>query len=148
MDVPTEPKSEPASPSESAERGQHLIAVGVGASAGGLEAFTELLTHLPPATGMAFIFVQHLDAYHESALPELLSVKTRMPVLLVQGDTRLIPDHVYVIPPNTLMPIRNRTLTLGERQAAAEKLRPIDALFNSLAEEFGFNSIGVVLSGA
>jgi len=147
MNVPTEPESEPTNPPESAERGQHLIAVGVGASAGGLEAFTELLTHLPPATGMAFVFVEHLDAHHESALPELLSVKTRMPVLLVERDTRLAPDHVYVIPPNTLMPIRNRTLTLDARPAPPEKLRPIDALFNSLAEEFGFNSIGVVLSG-
>ena len=111
MDVPTEPESEPANTHEFAESGKHLIVVGVGASAGGLEAFTELLTHLPPDTGMAFVFVQHLDAHHESALPELLSVKTRMPVLLVERDTRLTPDHVYVIPPNTLMPIRNRTLT-------------------------------------
>jgi two-component system CheB/CheR fusion protein len=148
MEVPTEPESEPADTPESAERGEHLTVVGVGASTGGLEAFTELLTHLPSATGMAFILVQHLDAHRESALPELLSVKTRMPVLLVQGDTRLMPDHVYVIPPNTLMPIRNRTLTLGERPAPAERLRPIDALFNSLAGEFGFNTIGVVLSGA
>lgn len=147
MDVPTEPESEPASPPESAERGKHLIAVGVGASAGGLEAFTELLTHLPPATGMAFVLVEHLDAHHESDLPELLSVKTQMPVLLVQRDTRIAPDHVYVVPPNTLMTIRNRTLTLDGRPAPPEKLRPIDALFNSLAEEFGFNSIGVVLSG-
>ena len=113
MEVPTEPESEPADTPESAERGEHLTVVGVGASAGGLEAFTELLTHLPPATGMVFILVQHLDAHRESALPELLSLKTRMPVLLVQEDTRLTPDHVYVIPPNTLMPIRNRTLTLG-----------------------------------
>ena len=110
--VSTEPESEPANTPEPADRGEHLIVVGIGASAGGLEAFSELLTHLPPATGMAFVFVQHLDAHHESALPELLSVKTQVPVLLVERETRLEPDHVYVIPPNTLMPIRNRTLTL------------------------------------
>jgi two-component system CheB/CheR fusion protein len=147
VNVSTEPESEPANTPEPADRGEHLIVVGIGASAGGLEAFSELLTHLPPATGMAFVFVQHLDAHHESALPELLSVKTQVPVLLVERETRLEPDHVYVIPPNTLMPIRNRTLTLDAGPAPAEKLRPIDALFSSLAGEFGFNAIGVVLSG-
>src|ERR1035437_10536445 len=100
MNVPTEPESELTNPPESAERGQHLIAVGVGASAGGLEAFTELLTHLPPATGMAFVFVEHLDAHHESALPELLSVRTRMPVLLVERENPLPPAPPGVFPPH------------------------------------------------
>jgi two-component system CheB/CheR fusion protein len=76
MNVPPEPESEPTNTPESTERGEQLIVVGVGASAGGLEAFTKLLTHLPPATGMAFVPVQHLDAHHESVLPELMSVKT------------------------------------------------------------------------
>ncbi len=124
-----------------------LIAVGVGASAGGLEAFTELLRHLPPNTGMAFVLVQHLAPHHESVLPELLSSKTGMPVVQVHNDTRLQPDHVYVIPPNSLMLVRDRTLTLEARPATEEKFRPIDAFFNSLAVEFGSSAIGIVLSG-
>src|SRR5690348_17415578 len=73
--------------------------VGVGASAGGLEAFTELLSHLPANTGMAFVLIQHLDPRHESHLTELLSKVSRMPVSEVRGETRADANHVYVIPP-------------------------------------------------
>src|SRR2546421_349689 len=114
----------------------NLIAVGVGASAGGLEAFTELLRHLPPATGMSFILVQHLDPNHESALPELLAAKTRMHVLQVQNDVRIEPDHVYIIAPNTMMRLRDRTLISEARPASPEKFRPIDVFFDSLGQEF------------
>ena len=124
-----------------------LIAVGIGASAGGLEAFTELLAHLPLTTGMAFILVQHLDPHHQSALQEILSAKTSMPVIQVQSNTPINPDHVYVIPPNNLMLIRDRRLVLETRPAPTEKFKPIDALFNSLAQEFRFDAVGVVLSG-
>src|ERR1700733_8058974 len=73
--------------------------VGVGASAGGLEAFTELLEHLPDDTGMAFVLIQHLDPKHESHLTELLSKTSKMPVSEVKGETRIEANHVYVIPP-------------------------------------------------
>src|SRR5262249_26534272 len=123
------------------------VAVGIGASAGGLEAFTELLRYLPHTTGMSFVLVQHLDPHHQSVLPELLASKTGMPVVQVQNDTPLQPDHVYVIPPNTLMLVRHRKLTLEARPATAEQFRPIDAFFISLAEEFRSNAAGIVLSG-
>src|SRR5436305_1289490 len=103
-----------------------LIAVGIGASAGGLEAFTELLRYLPPTTGMAFVLVQHLDPRHESVLPELLANKTEMPVVQVQQDTYLQPDHVYIISPNTVIQVRKRTVTIGERPQSPERFRPID----------------------
>src|SRR5436190_521730 len=74
--------------------------VGVGASAGGLEAFTELLTHLPNDTGFGFVLVQHLDPQHESALTQLLARTTAMPVREVTNNLRVQPNHVYVIPPN------------------------------------------------
>src|SRR5689334_8571112 len=77
--------------------------VGVGASAGGLEAFTQLLKSLPPEPGMAFVFVPHLDPTHESAMTELLSRATRIPVLEVHDGIRLKPNHVYVIPPGSDM---------------------------------------------
>src|SRR5215831_16072499 len=75
--------------------------VGIGASAGGLEALSQLLSNLPTNTGMAFMLVQHLDPRHESRLPELLARATRMPVLEAAQGLEVRPDHVYVIPPNT-----------------------------------------------
>ncbi len=72
--------------------------VGVGASAGGLEAFTELFRHLPPDTGMAFVLVQHLDPTHGSMLPELLSSKTAMTVVEATDGLLVAPNTVYVIP--------------------------------------------------
>jgi two-component system CheB/CheR fusion protein len=140
------PESPPDKPDQPSGDGS-LIAVGVGASAGGLEAFTELLRHLPSSTGMSIMLVQHLDPHHESALPELLSSRTRMPVVQVQNDTAIQPDHVYVIPPNTAMRVRNRRLMLDARPTTIERFRPIDTFFNSLAEEFRFNAVGIVLSG-
>src|SRR5215831_1257042 len=75
--------------------------VGVGASAGGLEAFTALLKHLPLDTGLGFVLVQHLDPKHESALTQLLTRATSMPVREVTNDQLVKPNQVYVIPPNT-----------------------------------------------
>src|SRR5271156_1726615 len=75
--------------------------VGIGASAGGLEAYSELLRNLPEKTGMAFVLVQHLDPKHESGLREILARTTGIPVTEVTHGTKVQPDHVYVIPPNT-----------------------------------------------
>ncbi len=78
--------------------GKAFPIVGVGASAGGLEAFSQLLEHLPSTTGMAFVLIQHLDPTHASQLPEILARKSPMPVREVQGDTAVEPDHVYIAP--------------------------------------------------
>src|ERR1700730_18601375 len=86
--------------------------VGVGASAGGLEAFTKLLRHVPSDTGMAFVLVQHLDPRHESILASLLSRATKMVVREATNQMLLEPNHVYVMPPNTNITIMNRMLHL------------------------------------
>ena len=122
--------------------------VGIGASAGGLEAFGQLLHGLPVDTGMAFVLVQHLDPRHESILPELLSSRTQMPVVQVTDETAVRPNHVYVIPPNTTMAISGSVLHLSPRDASPERHMPIDTFFRSLAEDQKSNSIGVILSGA
>src|ERR1700693_6266223 len=83
--------------------------VGVGASAGGLEAFTKLLQHLPADTGMAFVLVQHLDPKHESIPASLLSRATKMMVREAAHQTRVEPNHVYVMPPNSNMTIVDST---------------------------------------
>ena len=124
-----------------------LIVVGIGASAGGLEAFTELLKYLPPTTGMAFVLVQHLDPHHKSILSELLAAKTQMRVLQVENDSRIQPDSIYVIPPNRLMRIQHEALLLETRPPTSENVKPIDVFFQSLAETCHSNAVGVVLSG-
>src|SRR6202035_3511685 len=107
--------------------------VGVGASAGGLEALSQLLTHLPDDTGMAFVLVQHLDPKHESRLRELLAKNTSMPVLEATQGLAVAPDHVYIIPPNTKMSLAGGCLHLAPR--GASPLLPIDQFSQSLAEE-------------
>ncbi len=84
--------------------------VGIGASAGGLEAFTALLKHLPLDTGMGFVLVQHLDPEHESALTQLLGRATSLPVHEVTNNLHVEPNHVYVIPPNTNLGIASGRL--------------------------------------
>ena len=120
--------------------------VGVGASAGGLEAFTQLLKALPPDTGMAFVLVQHLAPTHPSALAEILGRVTAMPVSEVQDESAVEPNHVYVIPPDRGMTIVRGALQLLPREGHGVH-RPIDRFFRSLAEERRHRAIGVVLSG-
>src|SRR5258705_1713054 len=100
--------------------------VGIGASAGGLEAFSELLRHLPLQTGMAFVLVQHLDPKHSSELREILARTTKIPVSEVTDGTVVRPDHIYVIPPNTVMAIKDGSLRLSARVLERGVHLPID----------------------
>jgi two-component system CheB/CheR fusion protein len=93
-------------------RNEAFPIVGIGASAGGLEAFTQLLKHLPADTGMGFVLVQHLDPDHESALVQILARVTSMPVREVEDELRIVPNHVYIIPPNTDMATAQGVLKL------------------------------------
>jgi two-component system, chemotaxis family, CheB/CheR fusion protein len=131
---------------ESARRAPFSI-VGIGASAGGLEALRQLLQALPPDTGLGFVIVQHLAPAHPSALAEILSRATAMPVLEVHDEPRVEPNHVYVIPPARTMTIAQGALHLLAREKHGPP-RPIDQFFESLAEEQAHQAIGVVLSGS
>jgi two-component system CheB/CheR fusion protein len=131
---------------ERAEASLLPIVVGVGASAGGLEAFTELLSHLPDDSGLAFVLIQHLDPTHESHLTELLSRATRMPVSEVKGETRAEANHVYVIPPRCNLDISDRVLHTPPRPASGRNM-PIDSFLRALAADRGSNAVGVILSG-
>jgi two-component system CheB/CheR fusion protein len=121
--------------------------VGIGASAGGLEAVSDLLAALPSRCGMAFVLVQHLDPAHESLLTELLAKKTAMPVAQAREGVAVEPDHVYVIPPNTTLTLRHQHLHLAMRPSGPARHMPADALLKSLAADCGDASIGVILSG-
>lgn len=121
--------------------------VGVAASAGGLEAFIQLLSHLSADTGMAFVLIQHLSPEHESFLSEILARATPLPVHQVQNGMGVEPNHVYVIPPNTQMTLSDDTLHLSPRKKVAGKYMPGDTFFTSLAADRGHKAIAVVLSG-
>jgi two-component system CheB/CheR fusion protein len=119
--------------------------VGVGASAGGLEALSELFRNLPGDTGMAFVVVQHLPASSKSLLASLIARTTEMPVADVHGRTPPEPNHVYVVPPNAMLALTDGELCLLARVPAEH--HPIDRFFRSLAEERQAKAIGIVVSG-
>ncbi|HEY1718313.1 MAG TPA: chemotaxis protein CheB [Verrucomicrobiae bacterium] len=120
--------------------------VGIGASAGGLEAFTQLLTHLPGDTGMAFVLVQHLDPTHPSQLASLLAKATPMPVLEIKDGMNIKPNQVYVIPPNKNLNLADGKLILAPR-GKTRIANSVDHFFCSLAREHENCAIGVILSG-
>jgi PAS domain S-box-containing protein len=126
------------------KKDQDFPFVAIGASAGGLEPLRILLEHTPINTGLALIIIQHLAAGQESMLTEILARYTQMPVTKVENGIKVEPNHVYVIPPGSLMTLANGVLKLNPK---GKSLKPIDAFFNSLALEQKNRAIGVVLSG-
>ena len=127
--------------------GGRCVIVGLGASAGGLEAIRTLLDHMPSTEDMAFVYVPHLSASHQSLLPELLAQHTEMAVEQIRDGMRVEPNHFYVIAPGTGVTVQGGTL----RTAPSGEHRPpsvIDEFFRSLAEDQGPHAVGVVLSGS
>ncbi len=127
---------------------QRFLIAAIGASAGGIEAFAELMRHLPTTTGIAFVVIQHLDPKHHSILTELLSRVTKMPVREVTDKMKVEPNHVYVIPPNASRSLNDHQLALGPRGDFGQAHMPIDQFMRSLAEQEGNRAIGVILSGS
>ena len=133
--------------SQSRVRTLEFPIVAIGASAGGLEALTLLVENLTPDFGMAYLVVEHLDPNHKSMLVELLSRETTVPIEEAKHGTKVIPDRIYVIPPNRNLSLANGELHLSSRGSSAVKHMPIDFLFRSVSQECPGNCIGVVLSG-
>jgi two-component system CheB/CheR fusion protein len=121
--------------------------VGIGASAGGLATFESFFRATPPDSGAAFVLIQHLDPTHESLTAELLTKHTRMPVVQVEGDTPVEPDHVYVIPPNKYLSIERGTLRLTAPSEPRGMRMPIDLFLRSLAADRPEKAVGIILSG-
>jgi two-component system CheB/CheR fusion protein len=121
--------------------------VGIGASAGGLDAFRQLLGALPPDVGMAYVLVQHLHPKHDSILAALLSKSTAMKVAEVTEDVRVQPNHVYVIPPSQDIVLVEGTLKLVPRSGNGSAHMPIDSFLRTLADAQGSQGIAVILSG-
>lgn len=154
MKRPSSPKKERAQalPVKTADsvpsdaRGSFPI-VGIGASAGGLEALEAFLNHVPVGSGMALVIVQHLDPTHKGIMPELLQRATTMKVYQVRDRMRVKPDCVYVIPPNKNLSILHGVLHLLAPVAPRGLRLPIDFFLRSLALDCHEYSIGVILSG-
>jgi two-component system, chemotaxis family, CheB/CheR fusion protein len=140
-----------AAPSERARpsRADGVIpyVVGVGASAGGLEAFEQFFSHLPPDTGLAFVLVPHLEPTHKGMMPELLARHTKMPVIQVEDEMQVRPNCVYVIPPNADLSILHGKLQVLERVMPRGRRLPIDFFFRHLAADQKEKAIGIILSG-
>ena len=121
--------------------------VGIGASAGGLEAFKELLANLPEKARMAYVLVPHLDPGHQSVLTEILSRFTKIPVAEVRDGMPVERDRIYVIPPNKTMGIAGGKFVLVQREVTHHPHLPIDYFFAALASDRGDRAIGIILSG-
>jgi two-component system CheB/CheR fusion protein len=120
--------------------------VGIGAAAGGLDAFRQLLKAIPENSGMAYVLVQHLYPSHESILPEILSRYTTIPVLEITNDIHLAPNRIYVVPENKILTSIDGVLTLSACEKESRSAA-IDIFFVSLAEIYGELACGVILSG-
>ncbi len=147
----TSPPSTPAQVTEqaaSAPRNETgLPIVGIGASAGGLEALEMFFAHTPPDSGIAFVIVTHMDPHATSFLPELLGRTTSMPVREATEGQRLVPNEVTVMPPGTALVVEGGALHLRDIAIPHGRPLPIDRFFRSLAEEQQEKAIGVILSG-
>ena len=123
--------------------------VGIGASAGGLEAYKKLLPAIPVNSGMAYVLVQHIDPTHQSLLTVLLQKTTAIPVIEITDKVQVQPDHIYVIPSNKMLMAKDNILQLSPRPAKnkVQRNEVIDIFFTSLAEVYEAYAIGIVLSG-
>lgn len=121
--------------------------VGVGASAGGLDAIERLFDNTPPDSGMAYVLVQHLSPDFKSLMDELLSRHTKMPIHRVEDGIKVEPDHIYLIPPKKNMVLSQQRLLLTDQDGQGQVNLPIDIFFRSLAQDIGPRGVAIILSG-
>ena len=131
--------------SEEVSKNSPLI-VGIGASAGGLEALQQFFQHMPGNSGLSFVVIQHLSPDYKSLMADILGKHTEMQVMQAENEMEILPDNVYLIPPKKNMTIRNGRLILTDFVQGTLN-HPIDVFFTSLAKEQNDRSIAVVLSG-
>src|ERR1700704_4659001 len=122
--------------------------IGIGASAGGIDAFHAFFTHMPADSGMAFVMILHLPAEHKSMLTEILSRWTAIPVVEAYDGATIEPNHVYVPPPHAVVTLHDGRIGIQiPREGRERGFRPIDGFFDSLGTAMGERSVGIVLSG-
>ncbi|MCY1069267.1 PAS domain-containing protein [Nannocystis sp. RBIL2] len=158
---PPQPENATAEPVEAADDSEddasadasrraagRLLVVAIGASAGGLEAFTDILDALPADLGVAFVYVAHQASGRDSALGDILHGHTTMPIVLVKDEVPLAPNHLYLAPPGIQLTVAELRLVPAPRPEDRTQYTPIDVFMASLAKELGTCAVGVVLSGS
>ncbi|MBU2651404.1 MAG: PAS domain-containing protein [Bacteroidetes bacterium] len=126
---------------------QPFFCVGIGASAGGLEAIEVFFKNMPVDSGLSFVIIQHLSPDYKSLMRELISRFTTMPIQTAEDGIDISPNHIYLIPPKKNMTVFGSRLFLSDQDPGRSLNLPIDIFFRSLAQDFGKNAIGIVLSG-
>jgi two-component system, chemotaxis family, CheB/CheR fusion protein len=124
-----------------------LVVVGLGASAGGIEALRTFFARVPADSGSAYVVILHLSPDHDSKLAEVLQTSAFIPVTQVTEPVRIDPNHVYVVPPNRRLEITDCMLTLSEMTQREHRRSPVDVFFRALADAHGARSVCVILSG-
>jgi len=124
-----------------------FLIVGIGASAGGIQALQQFFGNVPEDSNMAYVVILHLSPDHDSQLASLLQQQTRLPVAQVTEKTMIKPDHIYVVPPNRHLTIENKYIAVFPNLHMEERRAPVDIFFRSLADQHGPRAISVVLSG-
>ena len=122
--------------------------VGIGASAGGLEALEQFFEHMPEDSGLCFVIVQHLSPDFKSMMDELLSRRTRIRIIHVEDGIEIHPNAIYLMPPRKEMILSGGRLFLTDKDLTHGFALPIDRFLRSLAQDVGSRSIGIILSGA
>ena len=145
--TPAKLREKPRSGSDPSRSKRPVYIVGMGGSAGALEAFEQFFTHMPADSGLAFVLVTHMDPAHKGMMPELLGRCTPMPVVQVEESMPVRPNHVYIIPPNKDMSILNGTLHLMELSAPRGVRAPIDLFLRHLAEDQEDRAVAIIMSG-
>ncbi len=128
-------------------KSDHFLIVGIGASAGGIEAAKEFFLHVPQDSGMAYVMILHLSPEYESRLAEVLQQTARIPVTQIREKTRVEPDHVYVIPPNRHLQMEDDFIVATPNLNFEERRAPVDIFFRTLANSHQSRAVGVILSG-
>jgi two-component system CheB/CheR fusion protein len=131
---------------KNSSKGNFLI-VGLGASAGGIQAFNEFFRNVPQKLGAAYIVILHLSPDHDSKLAEVIQGATKMPVKQVNEKIKVEPDHVYVVPPNKHLTMQDGYIVVSPNMQIEDRRAPVDIFFRTLAEEHHANAVAVVLSG-
>lgn len=126
---------------------EEFLIVGLGASAGGIQAFQEFFQQTPPTTGMAYVVILHLSPEHDSKLANVLQTVTKMPVTQVTEKVKVLPDHVYVIPPNQHLTMEDGAIIVSPNTLVEERRAPVDIFFRTLADEHTSRAIAIILSG-
>lgn len=147
MSNPGKDKKDPVKQLQEKPGKNEFLIVGIGASAGGIQALHEFFKNVPPASGMAYVVILHLSPDHDSSLAQVLQQVTKIPVTQVTEKVRIKPNQIYVVPPNRHLTMKDSHIIVSPNTLVEDRRAPVDLFFRTLADEMGPRAVCVVLSG-